>query len=131
MKANEIGLPTFEAEVSCGAYCQGGSVNMKPTTYAEFTDADEVWVRGDDAARLAAEIESMKDTILALSVARAERDALAARLVEAERIMKRCVDAYIAGTVMSSAKDGYLDAIGDMQTFLKTATPETVSSVEQ
>lgn len=56
MKANEIGLPTFEAEVSCGAYCQGGLVNMKPTTYPEFEDAEFVWVRGDDAARLAARL---------------------------------------------------------------------------
>ena len=47
MKATDIGLPTFDASVSCGAYCLGGSVNMQPTTYPEFTDADEVWVRGD------------------------------------------------------------------------------------
>jgi hypothetical protein len=42
-----IGLPTFEAEVKCGTYCQGGSVDMTPTQYSQYTDPDEVWVRGD------------------------------------------------------------------------------------
>jgi hypothetical protein len=64
MKAKDLGVPSYDASVSCGAYCLGGSVNMQPTTYPEFTDANEVWVRGDDVA------------------------ALAARLAEAERLLR-------------------------------------------
>lgn len=65
MKANEIGLPTFEAEVSCGAYCQGGSVKMNPTTYPEFEEAEFVWVRGEDAARLAARLAEAEGRLVA------------------------------------------------------------------
>lgn len=100
MKAHKIGLPTFEASVSCGAYCQGGSVNMQPTTYPEFTDADEVWVKGEDAAKLAAENATLRSTIDDLTageihtchdhcqrtacILRRENTALRSRLAEAE-----------------------------------------------
>lgn len=57
MKASEVGLPTFEASVSCGSWCQGGTVNMQPTTYAEHEEAEFVWVRGDVVG---AEIESLR-----------------------------------------------------------------------
>lgn len=101
MKAHKIGLPTFEASVSCGAYCQGGSVNMQPTTYPEFTDADEVWVKGEDAAKLAAENATLRSTIDDLTageihtchdhcqrtacILRRENTALRSRLAEARR----------------------------------------------
>jgi hypothetical protein len=68
MNANEIGLPTFEAGVSCGTWCQGGSVAMTPTTQPEYTDAEDVWVKGDAVA------------------------ALAARLAEAERLLRSIAD---------------------------------------
>lgn len=101
MKAHKIGLPTFEASVSCGAYCQGGSVNMQPTTYPEFTDADEVWVKGEDAAKLAAENAALRSTIDDLTageihtchdhcqrtacILRRENTALRSRLAERDR----------------------------------------------
>ena len=56
MKASELGVPTFEAEVSCGPYCYGGRIATEPTSGAEYTDASEVWVRGGDVAKLAARL---------------------------------------------------------------------------
>ena len=47
MQANEIGLPSYEVEVSCGAYCLGGQPKFFLTDMPEYTDARDVWVRGD------------------------------------------------------------------------------------
>ena len=62
--ASELGVPTFEASVACGTYCQGGVVRMEPTTYAEFTEASEVWVRGDVVALIHAEVVSLRRALL-------------------------------------------------------------------
>jgi hypothetical protein len=59
--ADAIGLPCFEAEVSCGTWCQGGTVTMTPADGLRYTGADSVWVRGDDAARLRAELVKAKE----------------------------------------------------------------------
>ncbi len=77
MKASDLSLPTYEPEVSCAAYCYGGSVRMTPTTYPELTDANEVWVRGDVAA---AEIERLRAEGDALSAAMAAANAEEGRL---------------------------------------------------
>jgi hypothetical protein len=52
-KAIDLPVPTFEASVSCGSYCQGGTVSFEATTYPEYTDLWEVWVKGTDVATLA------------------------------------------------------------------------------
>lgn len=94
MKADEIGLPTFEASVSCGQWCQGGSVDMKPTMYAEHTNADEVWVKGEDAAKLAAENAALRQRNEELRQANgwaeleAERDALRKDAERYHRVMQ-------------------------------------------
>lgn len=68
MRASEIGLPTFEPEVSCGAFCYGGSVHMIETSLPEYTEAEGCWVRADTAG--------------------AEIAALRARLAEAEALLR-------------------------------------------
>lgn len=85
MKANELGVPTFEVSVSCGTYCLGGSANFQPTTYPEFTEADEVWVKGADVAAIAAR--------LAVEEAHGEKyqrelRELRTRLAEAKRLLR-------------------------------------------
>lgn len=64
-KASELPVPTFEASVSCGAWCQGGSVSFEATTYPEYADLSEVWVRGTDVAALAS---SHADLLAALDI---------------------------------------------------------------
>ena len=85
MKANELGVPTYNLKVTCGAYCLGGSVDYEPTNYPEHVNADEVWVKGEDVAALAAlcqaEAESKNKFF-------DEAVALKARLAEAEFIIR-------------------------------------------
>lgn len=110
MKAKDLGVPTYDASVSCGAFCLGGSVNMQPTTYPEFTDVDEVWVRGEDAA------------------------ALAARLAEAKRLLNEAsldVSTCFHNAIESRDQlmcDHYADFIARIDKFL---APETVSEGER
>ncbi len=66
MKASAIGIPTYELKVTCGAFCQGGMVDYEPTSYPECTNADEVWVRGADAAAMALRMEDAERLILQL-----------------------------------------------------------------
>ena len=47
--ALDVSLPTYEPSVSCGMYCLGGVVTMTETDYPEYTDAEDVFVRGDIA----------------------------------------------------------------------------------
>ena len=52
--AFDLGVPTYEIEVVCGPYCQGGSTKAKCCPYPEFTAAEDVWVKGSDVAALRA-----------------------------------------------------------------------------
>ena len=56
-KATDVGLQTWEADVYCGVWCQGGSVRWLKTDHPQYTDASDVWVRGDDAI---AALESLR-----------------------------------------------------------------------
>ena len=55
--ATDVGLQTWEADVTCGVWCQGGSVRWLKTDHPQYTDASDVWVRGDDAI---AALESLR-----------------------------------------------------------------------
>ena len=55
--ATDVGLQTWEADVTCGVWCQGGSVRWLKTEHPQYTDASDVWVRGDDAI---AALESLR-----------------------------------------------------------------------
>lgn len=91
MKANELGVPTYNLKVTCGAYCLGGSVDYEPTNYPEHVNADEVWVKGEDVAALAAlcqaEAESKNKFF-------DEAVALKARLAEAEQDIEQWKKVY-------------------------------------
>lgn len=50
--ANTLGIPTYEADVECGMWCQGGSVKFYPTDHPHYTDIADVWVKGSDALNL-------------------------------------------------------------------------------
>lgn len=78
MKASEVGLRTWEASVSCGQWCQGGSVYMTPTTYPQHEDAEFVWVRADEAgAKIAALAARLAEADKANQLLRAELAAAA------------------------------------------------------
>jgi len=55
--ATDVGLQTWEADVTCGVWCQGGSVRWLKTDNPQYTDASDVWMRGDDAI---AALESLR-----------------------------------------------------------------------
>jgi hypothetical protein len=63
--ANALGIPTYEADVECGMWCQGGSVKFYPTDHPHYTDIADVWVKGLDALelvnRLRATIERLRE----------------------------------------------------------------------
>ena len=69
--ATDVGLQTWEADVTCGVWCQGGSVRWLKTDHPQYTDASEVWVRGDDAIAalesLRAELADLQDGYSRLS----------------------------------------------------------------
>lgn len=50
--ANSLGIQTYEADVKCGMWCQGGSVKFYPTDHPHYTDIADVWVKGSDALEL-------------------------------------------------------------------------------
>ena len=60
--ATDVGLQTWEADVTCGVWCQGGSVRWLKTDHPQYTDASDVWVRGDDAI---AALESLRAELAA------------------------------------------------------------------
>jgi len=95
--ATDVGLQTWEADVTCGVWCQGGSVRWLKTDHPQYTDASDVWVRGDDAiaaleslraelAELLAAIEAMRVAGGAVEFQRAfdEAKIIAARKGEGE-----------------------------------------------
>lgn len=69
--ATDVGLQTWEADVTCGVWCQGGSVRWLKTDHPQYTDASDVWVRGDDAIAalesLRAELADLQDGYSRLS----------------------------------------------------------------
>ena len=69
--ATDVGLQTWEADVTCGVWCQGGSVRWLKTDNPQYTDASDVWVRGDDAIAalesLRAELADLQDGYSRLS----------------------------------------------------------------
>lgn len=88
-KATDVGLQTWEADVTCGVWCQGGSVRWLKTDHPQYTDASDVWVRGDDA-------------IAALESLRAELAACSA-VIEAARCIRHWHDAPNEGMVVSGS----------------------------
>lgn len=49
----DLGIPAYEPSVCCGAYCYGGIVKWEQVTeYLQFTRVADVWVKGEDAAKL-------------------------------------------------------------------------------
>lgn len=62
--ANALGIQTYETDVVCGMWCQGGSVKFYPTNHPQYTDIADVWVKGSDALdlvnRLRAELAACK-----------------------------------------------------------------------
>lgn len=59
--AFDLGVPTYEIEVVCGPYCQGGSTKAKCCPYPEFTAAEDVWVKGSDVAALRARVAEAEE----------------------------------------------------------------------
>ncbi len=75
--ATDVGLQTWEADVTCGVWCQGGSVRWLKTDHPQYTDASDVWVRGDDAI---AALESLRAELAERDEARVMADKLTAEL---------------------------------------------------
>jgi hypothetical protein len=80
--ALDLGVPTYEIEVVCGPYCQGGSTKAKCCPYPEFTAAEDVWVKGSDVAALCARVAQYEggDPTPFVRELRADRDRLRAQL---------------------------------------------------
>lgn len=82
--ATDVGLQTWEADVTCGVWCQGGYVRWLKTDHPQYTDASDVWVRGDDAIAalesLRAELETMREALALHEVGSAYAHRLAVML---------------------------------------------------
>jgi len=100
MRASEIGLPTYEPEVSCNAFCYGGGVCMTETTAPQYTEAADCWVRGDVAgAKIAALRERLSE---ASRLLRIQREALRSFGVE----KPTDVDAFLGVAVNEERSQG-------------------------
>ena len=84
--ADTLAIPTYEPELRCGAWCQGGDVKMVPCDHPQFTDIDDVWCNGKDVAALAARLAEAerRATTLQADLDRAIESALKANAINTD-----------------------------------------------